>query len=197
MQNQNIFETGATSSASNNLILSVMNDGNLYQSRIDAAKRILEGIEPHKSFREIANDKQRIDFNLKFKPQEITEAGRIIQELTISNILEDMAASYDPSQNIYAIVRRWFDKANDNSYFSCRVTIPLEERKRISFVIPFQYGYGSQPESEIIDTLFRLNIMKGLNSMKEKKDYSREYNIILDDQGYMRKNQNWLTGLYL
>ena len=193
MQNE-IFETGATSSASNNLILSVMNDGNLYQSRIGAAKRILEGKEPVKSFREIANDeakKQRQKFYAKFKPQEITEAGKIIQDLTISNILEDMTVSYDPSQNIYAIVRRWFDRANGNSYFSCRVTIPLEEGKRISFVIPFQYGYGSQPESEIIETLFRLNILK------EKKDYFREYNITFDEQGYMRKNQNWLTGLYL
>ena len=195
MRNQNeVFETGATSSASNNLVLSVMNDGNLYQSRIDVAKRILEGIEPYKSFREIANDeakKQRQKFYAKFKPQEITEAWKLIQDLTISNILEDMTVSYDPSQNIYAIVRRWFDRANGNSYFSCRVTIPLEEGKRISFVIPFQYGYGSQPESEIIETLFRLNILK------EKKDYFREYNITFDEQGYMRKNQNWLTGLYL
>ena len=194
MQNQNIFETGATSSASNNLVLSVMNDGNLYQSRIDAAKRILEGKEPYKSFREIANNeakKQRQKFYAKFKPQEITEAGKIIQDLTIDSILEDMAVSYDPSQKIYAIVRRWFDRANGNSYFSCRVTIPLEEGKRISFVIPFQYGYGSQPEHTIIETLFRLNILK------EKKDYFREYNITFDEQGYMRKNQNWLTGLYL
>ena len=194
MQNQNIFETGATSSASNNLILSVMNDGNLYQSRIDTAKRILGGKEPAKSFREIANDeakKQRQKFYAKFKPQEITEAGKIIQDITISSILEDMAVLYDPSQNIYAIIRRWWDKVNGNSYFSCRVTVPLEEGKRISFVIPLQYGYGSQPESEIIETLFRLNILKG------KKDYFREYNITLDDQGYMRKDQNWLTGLYL
>ena len=194
MQNQNTFETGATSSASNNLILSVMNDGNLYQSRINAARRILEGNEPAKSFREIANDeakKQRQKFYAKFKPQEITEAGKIIQDLTIDSILEDMAVSYDPSQNIYAIVRRWFDKANGNSYFSCRVTVPLKEGKRISFVIPLQYSCGSQPQSEIIATLLRLNILK------EKKDYFLEYNIILDDQGYMRKNQNWLTGLYL
>ena len=194
MQNQNIFETGATSSAANNLILSVMNDGNLYQSRIDVAKRILEGIEPYKSFREIANDeakKQRQKFYARFKPQEITEAGKFIQDLTISNILEDMAVSYDPSQNIYAIVRRWFDRANGNSYFSCRITVPLQEGKRISFVIPFQYGYGSQPEHTIIETLFRLNILK------EKKDYFREYGIDFCDSGYMLKNQNWLTGLYL
>ena len=194
MQNQNIFETGATSSAANNLILSVMNDGSIYNQRIDAGKRILQGIHPIISFREMAvseASKQRSSFGLKFKPQEITEAGKIIQDLTIDSILEDMAVSYDPSQNIYAIVRRWFDKANGNSYFSSRVTIPLSTGKRISFVIPFQYGYGSQPESEIIGTLFRLKILK------EKKAYFREYNITLNDQGYMRKNQNWLTGLYL
>jgi len=191
---QNIFETGATSLAANNLILSVTNDGNVYQSRIDAAKRMLEGIEPIKSFRDLANDeakKQRQKFYAKFKPQEITEAGKIIQDLTISRILEDMAALYDPAQNIYAVIRRWRDNLNGNSYFSCRVTVPLDGGKRISFVIPLQYGYGSQPQSEIIETLSRLNILK------EKKDYFTEYNITLDDQGYMRKNQNWLTGLYL
>lgn len=191
---QNIFETGATSLAANNLILSVMNDGDKYQSRIDAAKRIIEGKEPVESFREITNKeakRQRAEFYLKFKPQEITEAGRIIQDHTISGILEDTASSYDHSQNIYAIIRRWWDKLNGNSYFSCRVTVPLDGGKRISFVIPLQYGYGSQPQSEIIETLLRLNVLK------EKKDYFREYNITLDDQGYMRKNQNWLTGLYL
>lgn len=191
---QNIFETGATSLAANDLILSVMNDGDKYQSRIDSARRILEGIKPNRSFREIANDEaneQRKNFYAKFKQQEITEAGKIIQSLTISSILEDMTELYDPAQNIYAVIRRWFDKVNGNSYFSCRVTVPITEGKRISFVIPLQYGHGSQPQSEIIETLSRLNILK------EKKDYFREYNITIDDQGYMRKNQNWLTGLYL
>ena len=194
MENKNIFETGAASLAANNLILSVMSDGKVHQRRIDAARRILEGIEPVESFRQIALDeakRQRRAFYLRFKPQEITEAGRIIQSLTIGSILEEMAVSYDPSQNIYAVIRRWRDKLNGNSYFSCRVTVPLDGGKRIRFVIPFQYGYGSQPQSEIIETLFRLNILK------EKKDYFREYNIILEDQRYMRKNQNWLTGLYL
>ena len=192
--NQNIFETGAASLEANNLILSVMNDGDKYQSRIDAARRILEGIKPIKSFRDLANDeakKQRQKFSVKFKQQEITEAGKIIQSLTLNSILEDMAVSYDPSQNIYAIIRRWRDKLYGNSYFSCRVTVPTTGGKLISFVIPLQYGYGSQPQSEIIETLSRLNILK------EKKDYFREYNITIDDQGYMRKNQNWLTGLYL
>ena len=194
MQNQNIFETGATSSASNNLILSVMNDGSIYNQRIDAGKRILQGIHPIISFREMAvseASKQRSSFGLKFKPQEITEAGKIIQDLTISGILEDMAASYDPSHKINAVVRRWFDKFNGNSYFSCFVTVHQLDGKRLSFVIPFQYGYGSQPETETIQALFKIGILK------EKKDYFREYNIDFQDQGYMRKNQNWLTGLYL
>ena len=42
MENKNIFETGATSLAANNLILSVMSDGKVYQRRIDAARRILD-----------------------------------------------------------------------------------------------------------------------------------------------------------
>ena len=190
----NLFETGAKTQASNNLILSVMNDGSIYNQRIDAGKRILQGLHPIISFREMAvseASKQRSSFGLKFKPQEITEAGKIIQEQTIKSILEDMVASYDPSHKINAIVRRWFDKVNGNSYFSCFVTVPVRDRKNLSFVIPFQYGYGSQPEYEIACTLFKVGVLK------EKKNYFREYNIDLQDQGYVRKNHNWHDGLYL
>lgn len=171
-----------------------MSDGNLYQSRIDAAKRILVGLNLLNPFVRIANDeanKQRKKFYAKFKPQEITEAGRIIQSLTISSTLEDMAVLYDPSQVIHAVIRRWFDKVKGNSYFSCRVTVPLDEGKELALWFRFNMVMDRSRKEEIIETLFRLNIIK------EKKDYFREDNITLDDQGYMRKNQNWLTGLYL
>ena len=190
----NLFETGASTSASNSLILSVMNDGSIYNQRIDAGKRSLQGLHPIIGFREMAESeasRQRRSFGLKFKPQEITEAGKIIQEQTVKSILEDMAASYDPSHKINAIVRRWFDKVNGNSYFSCFVTVPVRDRKNLSFVIPFQYGYGSQPETETIQALFKIGVLK------EKKDYFREYNIDFQDQGYTKKNHNWHDGLYL
>ena len=190
----NLFETGASTSASNSLILSVMNDGSIYNQRIDAGKRSLQGLHPIIGFREMAASeasRQRRSFGLKFKPLEITEAGKIIQEQTIKSILEDMVASYDPSHKINAVVRRWFDKVNGNSYFSCFVTVHQLDGKRLSFVIPFQYGYGSQPETETIQALFKIGVLK------EKKDYFREYNIDFQDQGYTKKNHNWHDGLYL
>ena len=42
----------------------------------------------------------------------------------------------------------WFDRINGNSYFSADVTINYGTPDAVSFIIPFQYGYGSQYEHE-------------------------------------------------
>ena len=44
-----------------------------------------------------------------------------------------------------AITKEWFDKANGNSYFSTRIEDIQNDRM---FILPFQYGYGSQSEYE-------------------------------------------------
>lgn len=49
----------------------------------------------------------------------------------------------------------WFDKINGNTYFACKVTLNNKE----SFTLPFQYGYGSQFEVEILDKLKTLNLV--------------------------------------
>jgi len=82
------YETGATTPEANNLVLSVMNDGNIYQERMDIAKRLLTGQEPIRSYRDIAQAEakhQRMHFGAKFKPQHITEAGKLIQEQNIED----------------------------------------------------------------------------------------------------------------
>ena len=45
--------------------------------------------------------------------------------------------------------KEWFDKVNGNSYFSARVTLDDIEVARL----PYQYGYGSQNESEAFNEL--------------------------------------------
>lgn len=44
---------------------------------------------------------------------------------------------------VHLSVRRWRDRVNGNSYFSARVIVDGETR----LFIPFQYGYGSHPET--------------------------------------------------
>ena len=42
--------------------------------------------------------------------------------------------------------KSWFDKVNDNSYFSAQVTVNYGLKGVSSFKLPFQKGYGSQYE---------------------------------------------------
>ena len=44
--------------------------------------------------------------------------------------------------------KHWFDKANGNSYFSGTITLNYGMTNEETFLMPFQYGYGSQYEQE-------------------------------------------------
>ena len=44
--------------------------------------------------------------------------------------------------------KEWFDKVNGNSYFSGIVTLNYGMKNEETFLMPFQYGYGSQYEQE-------------------------------------------------
>jgi len=57
--------------------------------------------------------------------------------------------------NIHA--KEWFDKVNGNSYFSGTVTITKDTDEQETFLMPFQYGYGSQYEQEAKAILTQLN----------------------------------------
>ena len=158
-----MFETTASTAASNNLVLSVINDGNVYMARLEAAKRLIAGFNPMRTFREITNEeavRQRKEFGSKFKAADITEAAKIIQKETIEEILEQYKDNYNPDDNILCSIRRWHDRTYGNSYFSCRVYIPQKDSGDAIVCIPFQYGYGNQPEWETINVLQRLSIIK-------------------------------------
>lgn len=191
------FETGATNAASNNLVLSVLNDGMVYDERIHAAKRMLQGTGPIRSFREIANaeaQKQRQHFGAKFKPQEITEAAKIIQEESINDALELIRGKYEEEvkPTITAYCRRWFDKVNGNSYFSVSIEIAYN-----SINIPMQYG--SQWQYEVIDLLEKYGFIPKIpyyENGNKNCGYISEYPIHWEEQGYMLKKQMF-DGLYL
>lgn len=49
--------------------------------------------------------------------------------------------------------REWFDKINGNSYFDCRVTFDFGLTTQITYICPFQYGYGSAYESAAMEVV--------------------------------------------
>jgi hypothetical protein len=46
--------------------------------------------------------------------------------------------------------KEWFDKVNGNSYWSARVE---DIEKDITYIFPFQYGYGDQSLQEVMRAL--------------------------------------------
>ena len=186
------YETGATSHSANNLILSVENDGCYYKAIQANAFRILAGNNLMRTFREIVTEeanKQRVEFGSKFKPQEIAEAACIIQQNALRSSLEDIRNSYDDSRNVFVIIRRWFDKANGNSYWAAKVSVPVEDALYKQIAIPFQYGYDNHPFSQVINELSNIGIIQ-----KDRTKGYWDYNIEFEDQGYMLKKQLWNKG---
>lgn len=78
------------------------------------------------------------------------------------------------------IAKEWFDKVNGNSYFSARVTIDYGfAGTEKHFTLPFQYGYGSQYETEAVKVLHQADFITDCTVMQSLSRYCRENNIIL------------------
>ena len=172
------YESSATSHGANNLVLSVLNDGAIYETRKRAGFALLQGINPKLGFSELINNevlKQRATGS-KFSGRDIKQAREIIIKDTLQHCLELIKESHQGGP-IIATIRRWWDSINGNSYFSVNVKLG-----KYAFNIPFQYGYGSQPMSE---TKTVLNLI-GISAA----------NVDYNDQGYKLK-RDMFTGLYI
>jgi hypothetical protein len=197
------YETGATTLEANNLVLSVMNDSSTYQERMYIALRILKGRESILSYRDIAQieaQQQRAYFGSKFKPQHITEAGKIIQEQSIESYIDTIRDHWNNQEKenhkpIVAYCRRWFDKINGNSYYS--VSLDIDGH---IINIPMSYGSGSQWQYDVLDLLEKLQIIAPLPVYPNgNKDYGylSDYDFIRwIDQGYGLK-KDMFKGLYI
>jgi len=89
MTNETTYETGATSLQSNNLVLSVLNDGSIYDDRKHAGFAMIQGSHHSLSFGDIVKaevNKQRACFGSKFKPQHISEAIKLVQTQTMRRL---------------------------------------------------------------------------------------------------------------
>lgn len=202
MQTQ--FETGATNSATNNLVLSVLNDGQVYQDRLHCGFTMLQGANHRIAFKDIVTDeanKQRREFGSKFKPQEITEAVKLVKTDTILHCIEIIRDNANGC--IRASCRRWFDKVNGNSYFSVWLTIPQNDSSNRYIAIPFQYGYGSQWQYEVINLLAKYGFIPPLRKYENGNtdygylsDYERNGIVHWNDEGYGLKRDMY-DGIYL
>lgn len=192
MQNTLTFETGATTAEANNLVLSVLNAGEIYQTRLHCARAMLQG-STHRdfTFKSLVNDeavKQR-KTGSKFKPQHITEAAKLVQADTIREVLEGMLHKWT-GEKIVIQGRKWWYKVNGNTHFSTWVQIPQTTGGFASFTIPFQYGYGDQWKHESLSVLKRIGFFAG------KEGFCRDFPILWDDRGHMLK-RDMFKGLYI
>lgn len=55
--------------------------------------------------------------------------------------------------------KEWFDKVNGNSYFAGVVTVNYGMEDAKEFIMPFQYGYGSQYEQEAFKLVREANLI--------------------------------------
>ena len=66
--------------------------------------------------------------------------------------------------------KEWFERINGNSYFSARVTTNYGMKDEKTYVLPFQYGYGSQYEYEALQTLQKNNVIsKDITAISQVK----------------------------
>jgi len=194
MQNTNTlgtFETGATSHQANNLILSVINNGEVYKDRLHCGFALLQGATHRISFLDVTRSeaaKQRL-CGSRFTSSHIKEASGIIQALTLEECKESYLNDWNANKQIIVQGRKWFDKVNGNTYFSCLVQVPTEQGFK-SFNIPRQYGYGEQWQFESVVVLRKLGFFK------EDSRQRWELPIIFSDRGFMLK-RDMFKGLYI
>lgn len=74
--------------------------------------------------------------------------------------------------------KEWFAKVNGNSYFSGTITLNYGLKNEETFLMPFQYGYGSSYEYEAKAMLTQFNKIS-VDYGKPFSMYCRENNIIL------------------
>ena len=74
--------------------------------------------------------------------------------------------------------KEWFDKQNGNSYFAGIVTLNYGKKNQKEYLMPMQYGYGSQYEYEAKKVLTEFNCISGAE-LSPLSYFCRDNNIIL------------------
>ncbi len=192
--NNHIFETGAKTAAANDLVLTVLNSAETNTDRLHCGFAMLQGTNHYTTFKELtkaAAAKNRKEFGSKYPAASISDAAAIIQKRTIADCLELIVDDCDKTKNIEITGRKWFDKVNGNTYFSCWISIPAKNGGYKHITIPYQYGYGDQWKHEAISVLRKIGILPDY-----KNGIYSDLNVNFNFDRYMRKNQMF-TGVYI
>tara|TARA_R110002126_G_scaffold197853_1_gene345573 strand:+ start:679 stop:1008 length:330 start_codon:yes stop_codon:yes gene_type:complete len=88
------------------------------------------------------------------------------------------------TKTIHINAKEWFDKINGNSYFAGTITINFGADTEKTFLMPFQYGYGSQYEIEAKKILTEFNIISA-DYGQSLYNSCKENNIILSGGKYL------------
>jgi len=75
--------------------------------------------------------------------------------------------------------KEWFDKVYGISYFAAVITLNFGKDTERALVIPFQYGYGNQYETEALNTLHAEGYISSTLGIYSLKSFCAENNIIL------------------
>ena len=88
--------------------------------------------------------------------------------------------------------KEWFDKANGNSYFTCKITINFGMKNQKNLFIPFQYGYLDHYKYVAYNELKNLKLIK--TDVVVPFVYYRDNKIIVREQiqrGCLKRELNY------
>lgn len=179
------------------LHLNVINDGATYERRRHLAFAYIEGARTWPEYRSAirafcvaAAASARASFGVKISPRDLKACTDMAADYMVTHAWE--CIDVKPDTKIRGVIRRWHDGTNGNSYFSARVAVECTDGHERSFCVPFQYGYGNQPEWEILRECVKHGLIPPCEHYPSGgvKDAPWEL-FAFEDQGYTRKNQRF------
>jgi hypothetical protein len=141
------FETGAKTHGANDLVLTVMHDGKLYETRKHIVFAIMQSASHlGLSMRDIVNTeakRMRKEFQSKYSARDISEAAEIVFAQTLRHCCELIRDEWT-GESIQIRGLKWWDSQNGNTYHSVRIQVPSNAVHFRIVDCPMQYGYGDQ-----------------------------------------------------
>ncbi len=177
------------------LHLSVINDGATFDRRRHLAFKNIEGsstwLEYRRAIRELcvtAANSARETFGVRITSADLKKCTDEVSAYMIAHAWE--CIDFKPDTKIRAVVRRWRDDIYGNSYFSARVTVECTDGHKRAFLVPFQYGYGAQPEWEVLLTCINRGLIPPCEKYPNGGLKDAPWHLFsFEDQGFMKKRQ--------
>ena len=179
------------------LHLSVINDGATYDRRRHLAFKHIEGSSSWTDYRRAirgfcvdAAARERAAFGTKATSSDLKFCTDYTATSMISHAWE--CINVKPETKIRAVIRRWHDDVCGNSYFSARVTVECTDGHERAFLVPFQYGYGNQPEWEVLRECINHGLIDPCEKFPSGGIKDAPWHLFsFEDQGYMKKSQRF------